>query len=379
MRAFLRLMQGIASWIGLTIIMVIASVTIYIAFMAWWEPPRHNSTNVEMFKEGQWIYQEDSKLGTSLIPGSHGRSSANGVIYDSYHGPFGNRVGAPNEQSRHDAELIYMGCSQAWGQGVAYGDLASTITAKKLGVHSLNLAVPGTGSVYAAKRLEDLPALSPKYIVYLFYEDHIYRNVRRCAPVDNPLCIQLITAARDPSGQYQYRYPTYFVEKIGGGVFALMRRWYLDQYGGSGRLSYWKDAYWVLMDIYGKAYKALLDNPTVTNPGYRGEVIAAFDFALGRIAQYAKDRDAEVIVVYIPNYSYPSHLKPLPEDLRQVLTKYGTRIVDMAEPFNKTIGLEPGDRGIYLFAIPNDGHLSPLGHAMIAEKIVSALNREPFD
>jgi hypothetical protein len=296
-----------------------------------------------MFREGQGIYQEDSDLGATLIPQSHGRTSANGVIFEIYHGPYGNRIGKPQDQSRADAELLMLGCSQAWGQGVAFDELASTLAAKASGINSLNLAVPGTGTVYAAKLLEKVPELKPRYVVYLFYEEHLYRNIRMCAPVNNPLCIKTVTAVSNSSGKYLFKQPTYKIEKLFGGVYVLI-------------------------------YKNLFDNPDVKTPKYRNDVIGAFDFAFGHISKYSKEKGAELIVIYLPNYTYPEQLKPLPEDLRQVVNHYGAKIVDMAEPFNMTIGLEDKDRRTYLFAIPNDGHLNALGHSIIAKELVSIIS-----
>ena len=361
-------------WVGFIFSQILVSVFLFILFMAWYSPPRHSSTNIEMFREGQGIYQEDSDLGATLIPKSHGRTSANGIIFEIYHGPYGNRIGKPEDQSRADAELLMLGCSQAWGQGVAFDELASTLAAKASGINSLNLAVPGTGTVYAAKLLEKVSELKPRYVVYLFYEEHLYRNIRMCAPVNNPLCIKTVTAVSNSSGKYLFKQPTYKIEKLFGGVYVLMQRWYLEQYEGSNKLSFWKDVFWTLLDIYGRIYKNLFDNPDVKTPKYRNDVIGAFDFAFGHISKYSKEKGAELIVIYLPNYTYPEQLKPLPEDLRQVVNHYGAKIVDMAEPFNMTIGLEDKDRRTYLFAIPNDGHLNALGHSIIAKELVSIIS-----
>lgn len=358
---------------GFLLATILVSIVFYALFMAWYSPPRHNSTNIEMFREGKGMYQEDGDLGATLIPEGYGRISSNGIIYEIFHGPYGNRINSPQDKSRFDAELIMLGCSQAWGQGVVFDQLASTLAAKALGVNSLNLSVPGTGTVYAAKRLEKVPELKPKYVVYLFFEEHLYRNIRMCAPVNNPLCIKTVTAVSNSSGKYSFRQPTYNVENFFGGVYVLMQRWYLEQYEGSNKLSYWKDVFWTLLDIYGKLQKMLFDNPDIKNARHRNDIVAAFDFALGYINKYTKERNAELIVIYLPNYSYPNQLTPLPEDLRQVINHYAAKIIDMAEPFNKTIGLENKNHGTYLFAIPNDGHLNELGHSMIAKELVSLI------
>lgn len=374
MSSAVLMMLRVLFWIGVIALSILFAIVLYVLFMAWHNPPRHHSTNIEMFKKGQMIFQEDVELGQSLIPNSFGRSSANGIIYETFHGTYGNRIGGPSEQSRADAEILMLGCSQAWGQGVSFNEMASTLAARSLGINSLNLSVPGTGTVYAAKRLENLQELKPKYVVYLFYESHLTRNIRRCAPVNNPLCIQMITAIRNSFGEFSLRRPTYYIEKLFGGAFFLMQRWYLDQYDGSGNLSYWKDAFWVLLDIYGKTYKTLFDNPYLTSSEYRSEVVAVFDFALERISRYSIERGAELIVVYVPYYNYPKQLLPLPADLRQVINRYGARIVDMSAQFNRTIGREEKDRGTYLFAIPNDGHLNKLGHSMIAKELIPLMD-----
>lgn len=46
------------------------------------------------------------------------------------------------------------------------------------------------------------------------------------------------------------------------------------------------------------------------------------------------------------------------------------KIIDMAEPFNKTIDLKNKNHGTYLFTIPNDEHSIELGHSMIAKELV---------
>lgn len=369
---------GALFWsVGLIVVAAVIAVFAFAMFSAWLDPPRYHATNVETVKEGAWSFEPHPVLGTIPIPQSRGRAAAGGQAFDYYHGALSNRLEGPSEIARNTelgAQIVTVGGSQAWGHGVHGGDVISAVLGRLTGMTSINLAQPGSGTAYAAKRLELLPDLKPRVILYLFWGDHIYRNVRLCAPVDNPLCVQQISVRRGSDGQMHYRAPYYPSEPLIGKTHALMRQWYLEQYDGSGKTSYWKDVGWELIGVHERLFKWLFGPSDLTRPDQRNYVIDALDFSIGRIAAYAKERDARLIVVYVPVYSYPNRLEPLQDDLAQVLDKHGATTIDMTGKFNATRGAEPKSRGNYLFVIPGDGHLNALGHRMIAEEVFAVLD-----
>lgn len=345
----------------------LAVLVAFIAFTAHQTPPRHSSPSIEQFEEGNFTYRDDAILGGVPIAGSSTTVTVNGEVYYYKYGEFGDRLADDISESDPKNEIVQVGGSIAWGQGVKADDVASNLVANKLGLRSTNLAVPGTGTTYSALRLEQIPQLEPKHIIYLLYEDHIFRNIRLCAPVDNPLCIQMPRVSVD-EGTPELILPNYGIERLFGGVFVLMQKWYTEQYAGSGRISFIKDMFWTGMDLYTKARRNLIAGAIGIND--RSVQMRALDFSIARMAQYTGVRSATLTVVYIPYYVYPARLEPLPSDVGDILSKHGAKTIDMTDKFNELIETEPNPGGQYVWAIPNDGHLNKLGHSLIADQVL---------
>lgn len=348
--------------------------TAYVAVLAAVRPPRHHSLNTELFRPENFTFKGDVRLGGVIIPRSHGRSRAGDRVVDYDYGDVGERLSSRGDVTDPGSPLVVLGCSIAWGQGVEAPRTFAAIVARALGVRHLNLAVPGTGTLYAALRLEQLPALRPTTIVYALYEDHLFRNLRRCAPVDHPICHQMPVVRPNGSG-YAVVLPRYVVENVFGGLFPLIQQWYLEQYDGSGRTSYAKDVFWTALGLYNGIYKAAVASSDAELTARRDVLVGAFAYSMGRIVRYARERGAGVVVAFIPGYSYPNPLVPLADDLRRTLASQGVRVVDMAPRFNRTLAELGPIGGTYPFVIPGDGHPNDLGHALLAEAILGELRR----
>ena len=99
-----------------------------------------------------------------------------------------------NEEAEH--EILIIGDSLSFGYGLNYKDVFSNKLEFQLSSKIRNLAVPGYGTVQSLKILEN-NIESEKIIIYGFIEDHLRRNVTKCAPSDGIYCIHIPVAKLD--------------------------------------------------------------------------------------------------------------------------------------------------------------------------------------
>jgi hypothetical protein len=94
---------------------------------------------------------------------------------------------------------------------------------------------------------------------------------------------------------------------------------------------------------------------------------AAFEFLIREMASTASEMKAALLIVYLPDRS----MAPPHEMLSPSAQKFGYRFLDLSEAFMK-LGVDERAK-LYL---PNDGHPSVAGNALIAQEIVAYIRRE---
>lgn len=105
------------------------------------------------------------------------------ILTDSH----GWRVG--EEGSPDKAEIVFVGGSLTWGDGVDFEQSFPYLTGKITEKPIRMLAVSGYGTVQALLSLDDAIDPETRFIVYGYWLDHLRRNVRTCAAVDGPYCV----------------------------------------------------------------------------------------------------------------------------------------------------------------------------------------------
>ena len=130
------------------------------------EPPRYPYSIFESTSLGEYRVPPETKfIGTSTVPSFTAISDSEGF-----------RVAAPRA-APGKVDILAIGGSQTWGQGIEYEQTYAGIVADRLGMILANAAVSGYGGVQSLRKLARLVGLRPKYIIYGLLEDHIYRNI----------------------------------------------------------------------------------------------------------------------------------------------------------------------------------------------------------
>jgi len=358
------------------ITLVVISTTIGIALaatvMALVDPPVHHNASVHIDPANP-TSRYDDYFGGIPLAGTHGTASANNKTYDFWYGRFAQRLDSKGREASSPS-VIVLGCSLAWGAGVDGDKTFAAMLERGLGQEVLNAAVSGTGTIYMARRLEMLPTeakRSVNTVIYLLYEDHLYRNVRRCAAMDNPICLQLRSIAFENDQPTEHS-PTYTIEWLFGGPYEMMTHWYLDQYVDGTRRSFGKDVLWSLYRFYAAADRLMHLEPDWNSSAARTKLTAALDYSLGVMASQVRTLNARFLILWVPIYSYPRPLTAMPKDIAAIVTKYADDTIDLAGPFNAMLTAGSSQQA-YPFTIPNDGHFNEKGHQIIADLIVARL------
>ncbi len=160
--------------------------------------PMQHEGNVAQFDPKHRQFRDDPVLGHTILERAHGFSLSDGRLFSYYYGDLGERISDPSE-SKNDTtpDVVIIGSSISWGQGVKNPNTLASVLRRDTDLKTINLSVPGASTLYSALRLEKFPHLRPKVIVYVFYDDHLYRNIRECFPADAPLCVRLPIVEKD--------------------------------------------------------------------------------------------------------------------------------------------------------------------------------------
>ncbi len=346
----LRTLRSVAFHVILCGAAIVFSLTAFITFRALVNPPTHTNVNVEFFRAA-----------------GRGRAG-DGQFFEIYYGNLGERISGPDKTTNPHAPLIFLGGSLTWGHGVQNQQTFAAVLAHNLKIDVINLARAGAGTVLNMLLFEQLRQLAPKQVVYLLYEDHIYRNFRQCAAVDHPLCHSAPVLKRNGDTWAIIR-PSWPLAPLAGDYWPLVRRFYLTRHRESPR-SFGDDWYWAALATFSDVYKFLAVKPS----DYTGsEIIDGLGYVIRRLNRDVRSRGGQLIVVWFPNYSYPIPLHGPPEDVRSVIEAAGVSIVDPTPLFNAHLHDAVKDHTTYPFLIPNDGHFNALGHKIVADVLEKVL------
>jgi hypothetical protein len=335
----------------------IAALLLCIGTVGYWTIPA-----APFHAEGDPLISYDPEIGFVPRPNSVTRRTdfdSQGAAVVSYH-VFNDRRGArvtrPGDQSPAHPDILFIGDSVTWGHGVENEETFSYRVPLKLGATGANVSMGSYGTTQVLQMLRRNQDLAPKLIVYPFITDHLERNVLACARSYYPFCLDLSHVVRDQQGRLKIAPPW------SDGV----TRTQLQARADIGRLD---PLTWVTHGVdvaYGRVLWAVAKN-TLAIPAERD---LALEYLLREMTESAKSFGSALMIVYVPQTSNDTK----PEAIFRSAVKLGLPILDLSEAFRARQSI-PSAPALY---IPEDGHPSAAGHALIADEIVAFVGQEGF-
>jgi len=269
-------------------------------------------------------------------------------LYSYQVGSFGERLDPTlNESGSSAPEIIFVGCSQTFGTGVACDATFSSTVARETKANTLNLAVSGYSTVQSLRRAEEYFRLAgdrrPRVLIYGLWFDHLKRNVEPYLENDWMVSPQRPSVIRDGSA--------FRIREARSNPLAF-RRWTAVS-RGSVNEPFIRYRSWLTLRLAGD-----LDR-SIASAWVTEHLLSAQVFHRTR-----------VIILWIPNYLKMNELKmaPIPAPLQGKLSEISNlEIVDVTKSFGK-----------YQFkdlvaAEGRDHHMSTKAHQICAESLLTIL------
>lgn len=313
------------------------------------------------------IYQSDSELGFFHRPdmsfdlpfGITKRKSVSII-----HNERGVRVPSTSSTPVREADIVFIGCSQTWGMNVDSNDIYPELVGKNLGVTIANLGVASYGGVSSYLLLKRFWDLNPKIVVYGMWHNHMERNISQYAvstPCYLPKPHVKINNNSEPILIIPDQDTTDCLEKN--------MQYVRDLGSGHPEYSFLRDLYWHMnVGMLGK-FKSFGNDLKETVQKSQKIKEEATAFVFHQLAKEVKENQAQLVIVYMSEYR-KTPMESIPKFLADQATSLDILLVDVTSALQAT-----ADKvGKEALAIPEDGHLSALGHKIIAEQIVEHLS-----
>ena len=301
--------------------------------------------------EGDAIVVYDSEIGFVPRPNSTSHRTYFGpdgkplLAYHLYTDRLGARVSHPGEQTPDHVDLLFVGDSFTWGHGVENPETFAASTTSALGLTGANLAMGSYGTTQALQMLRRNRDLKPRLIIYSTNPVQPIRNIRPCAPSYDPFCLDYSYIAWDWSGR------AYIAPPRSDGVKRMQLQRQSEKTGLDFLPGIMHDADVMMGRI--TAWAAQRTDPARQDP--------ALEYLIGQMVRTANDMNASLLVTYIPMGSTPA-----PDILGRLASQFGFRFLDLSPAFAEAERLSSSPP-LY---IPNDGHPSAAGNALIARELV---------
>lgn len=269
-----------------------------------------------------------------------------GEAFNIYTDRYGARVSHPGDETPAQADLLFIGCSMTWGDGVEYHQTFAARLADKFNVPTANLSLFAYGTTQSLQMLRRHRDLKPKLVIYSVIGDHLWRNVSSCAHSFYPFCLD-VSYVDKSDGKAK------IVPPKSDGVNRLQL-----QVKGETR---WLDPLtWIIhrLDvIYGRITWAW-SRSVAADEMRQAE---AFDFLMSEMSHTVHELGAKLLVVYLPMRRDDSP----PEGLARSLSRLQITLLDLSPVFREFGGTTEEFARLY---VPSH-HPSEIGHALIAEKV----------
>ncbi|MBO6520063.1 MAG: SGNH/GDSL hydrolase family protein [Rhodospirillales bacterium] len=261
-----------------------------------------------------------------------------------------------------EVKVVAVGGSQTWGQGVKAEQTFSSVFASHLSIPNRNYGVSGSGGASSYFILKQkLAKISPKYVLYGFWEDHMNRNLRYCANNKFPVCSPLAYVSGTRENDFVLnpaKNSQVLIEDLGDFFRDMQRR--------PSLIGLPKDMYWTHRRLLRQLDEAI--NPLAYDKAPVERKIAASQFVLKNMAELTRKAGASLIVVYIPLY-FSDTIEAANSVFLKTAKENKFVFVDTTEVLR-----DMKEKNVPVF-IEGDGHLSVSAHRAIAKEILSRVGR----
>ena len=350
------------------VLMVVLSATVavsgFLVYQAATKPLR-NPHKISFFAEENLWAVPDPELAWVPKPNFNATLDTGVVVTPVSSNALGARVNAPGAVLPTEIDVITVGSSNSWGQGVRNEETFSTRRGAMLGVEAMNFSAPGYGGLQSVMFLRRLLRLRPKIIIYSFFPDHLNRNLRPCAAMHGPFCLAP-PRVRFEGGAPSIKYPPpHAAERTN----RRMRSWEREALSDGFKPSLWSDIKYTAISYYEHVLVPAIDDRRIRTLGIFGtfeedEKLRANELVFSLLKSAAGSIGALPVVVYTPDYLVTGPMTMPPEFAAQA-KRHGLVLVSMLERFN---AMRRED-----ISIPGDGHLSAASHRAIAEEVAHVL------
>jgi hypothetical protein len=327
---------------------------------------RNPLLKVDEHIEGDLIIESDREIGFVSVKNGASRKSypKRGVMFHEYTDSVGARVNSSSARTSEKVDILFVGGSYTWGQGVENEQTFAQLIGKMRSYEVANVALPSYGTVQSLLMMKRKGTLRPGYIVYGFMSDHIRRSLSPCAPTHSPYCLPVPYVDFDDAGAPYINPPlddAFTLEDYRKYYEAVLENDTFD----------FQDVLWQ-MRIDMNRFKQVSAIPFANDMNARRK---SMNFLIREMQRYADDINAKMIVVYIPNLNAFMKKDPPPQELLGSLNE-NIIFVDMTPHVIKHYAAGGG----YLDLTRKDWSLADLhpgefGHRLIADVVVKAIER----
>jgi len=332
-----------------------------------------NPNGIKYFTKDDFPFVVDHELGVWNRPNHHFVKRTKirvepELVTNVYFDPNGIRVGNKNDEVKNQVDILVLGESNTWGQGVNYNETYAAIVGERLNMNVANLGLIGSNGVQSLLLLRRYLKFKPKLIIYGFWEEHLLSNIQRCPNIDSPVCLGRPIIKRFHRKTLQVSLPK-------GAKLALKQyvNWYRDSSLGTDlpllRKWYWKIrlAFRVIAERHidnlkrGSGYQKLNSSSKKWN-----YAIDASKYVVSEMKELADSVGAKLVIVYLPIF-FMEEINSLPIELQAHMKNLDVIFVDMGPTWytKKNNGEN--------FYFTKDLHLNQKGHSDVSERIVSSL------
>ena len=344
---------------------LILGIGLFVVYSAFMDPPRH-TVPLERVVYEDTAFIPDQQTGYRFRPNYQKIKRYKGVVDGSefeiitpvFQDHLGARVSGPDTLLPEKVDILSIGGSNTWGQGVRQEETFSAVFAQLMGNTERNFAISGVGGVPSYFQMKKNINLNPKWILYGFFEDHLNRNLRYCVNSGLLPCTPTPHVVLDSE-----KSPHFSLAENAEEQFEILRNYLRTMHMDNGVTLGWRDLIWsfkrMLLSI------DIFFHPEAYNGATEQQKMEAAIFVHGEMARVAKEHGAGLIIVYIPSNS--GEINYASARLVEAVKKSGSIFVDTSAAL---IGLRDSGEPIF---IKGDGHLSVEAHKVIAKVIFEKL------
>ncbi len=325
-------------------------------------PPRNPFTTTAEFRSGDYLFVADSELGVVHRPNFSTtlRLAATTVVH---HDSIGARVDEADDETPSRVDLVTVGCSQAWGQGVLGRETFTSTIGRMRNWKVANLAISSHGGVGSLLQLHRHLDLIPEVVCYAFWQDHYERNLNRYAATGAPVGLEMPVVRQGGDGQPMLRLPGPYYERN----LELTRRYFAETAQGEAvGQGFRTDLEWTVRKNEWRILTALIavrSSPWLTTTEAK-ETAAAY--VLRRMQEECESIGARLVVLYIPRY-FDCPVPDAPDSLHWTCEELGIHLVDLGRRFR---AMRCAGIAVELLG---DRHMSAAAHQAAAEELSAAL------